>query len=167
MPIRVAILTVSDRSSKGERPDTSGVALAEAVAAQGWEVSARGVVPDEQAQISSQLIEWCDSQKVDLILTTGGTGFAPRDITPEATQAIIHRSAPGLIEAMRSESLKVTPHGMLSRAVAGIRGKTIIINLPGNPKGAVENLQVVLAVIPHAVELLQEHPQAEAHHRII
>jgi molybdopterin adenylyltransferase len=165
MRIRVAILTVSDRSSRGERPDTSGTALAEAISAQGWEVAARGLVPDEQAAIKSQLVDWCNSNTIDLILTTGGTGFAPRDVTPEATQAVIQRPAHGLVEAMRYESLKVTPHGMLSRSVAGIRGKTIIINLPGNPKGAVENLQVVVSVIPHAVELLQEHPQAESHHR--
>jgi molybdopterin adenylyltransferase len=101
---------------------------------------------------------------LDVILTTGGTGFAPSDVTPEATRLVIEREAPGLAEAMRFESLKATPHAMLSRALAGIRGKVLLINLPGSPKGAVENLQVILPVLPHAVELLQMHPDAERHH---
>jgi molybdenum cofactor synthesis domain-containing protein len=122
------------------------------------------ILPDEAAQISGQLSEWADRAAADLILTTGGTGFAPRDVTPEATLAIIERAAPGLAEAMRLESLKVTPHAMLSRAVAGIRKRCIIINLPGSPKGALENLNTVLPVLPHAVELLQDDPHAEAGH---
>jgi len=112
------------------------------------------------------LASWCDSDELDVILTTGGTGFSPRDVTPEATQAVIERPAPGLAEAMRAASLRFTSHAMLSRATAGIRRRTLIINLPGSPKGAVENLQVVLPALPHAVQLLQESSQAEAGHTI-
>lgn len=164
MQIRVAILTVSDRSSRGERPDASGPALAGAVQAQGWQLIETAVVADNQAAIQERLVAWCDQGGIDIILTTGGTGFSPRDVTPEATQAVIQRAAPGLAEAMRQASLSVTPHAMLSRAVCGIRGRTLIINLPGSPKAAVENLATVLPVLPHAVELLQEAPSAEAGH---
>ena len=164
MPIRCAVLTVSDRSSRGERPDASGPALVKVIEEQGWQVVETAIVPDDQAAIEQTLRGWCDRGGVDLLLTTGGTGFAPRDVTPEATQAVIQRSAPGLAEAMRLDSLKVTPHAMLSRAAAGIRGRTIIVNLPGSPKGAVENLRTILPVLPHAVELLQESPSAEAGH---
>ena len=164
MPIRCAVLTVSDRSSRGERPDASGPALVKVIENQGWQVVQSAIVPDEQAAIEQTLREWCDGGGIDLLLTTGGTGFAPRDVTPEATQAVIQRSAPGLAEAMRLDSLKVTPHAMLSRAAAGIRGRTIIVNLPGSPKGAVENLRAILPVLPHAVELLQENSSAEAGH---
>jgi molybdenum cofactor synthesis domain-containing protein len=107
---------------------------------------------------------WSDSNEIDVILTTGGTGFSPRDVTPEATRAVIERDAPGLAEAMRAASLKVTPHAMLSRVVTGIRAKTLIVNLPGSPKGAVENLQVILSVLPHAVQLLREDPASESTH---
>jgi molybdopterin adenylyltransferase len=164
MPVRVAVLTVSDRSSRGERPDLSSPALVETVTEKGWQVSAAEIVPDDQPAIEQALIRWCDSGEIDLILTTGGTGFAPRDITPEATLAVIQRAAPGLAEAMRLESLKVTPHAMLSRAIAGIRARTLIVTLPGSPTAVVENLNAVMQVIPHAVELLQERPSAEAGH---
>jgi molybdenum cofactor synthesis domain-containing protein len=164
--LRFGILTVSDRSARGERADVSGPALVEFVQAQGWQVLHQGIVPDEAEQISQTLVEWTDAGSLDVILTTGGTGFALRDITPEATLAVIHRLAPGLAEAMRQASLKVTPHAMLSRAVAGIRQHTLIINLPGSPKAALENLQVILPVLPHAVELLQDDPGAEAGHRL-
>jgi molybdenum cofactor synthesis domain-containing protein len=110
------------------------------------------------------LAEWADSGQMDVILATGGTGFAPRDVTPEATRAVVERLTPGLDEAMRAVSLKVTPHAMLSRSVSGIRQKTLIINLPGSPKGAVENLQVLIPVLPHALELLQESPDSERGH---
>jgi len=163
-PIRTAILTVSDRSSRGERPDLSGPALLEAVLANGWVAVQTRIVADAIEQIRAVLLAWCSSAEVDVIFTTGGTGFAPRDVTPEATQSIIERSAPGLAEAMRGSSLLVTPHAMLSRATAGIRGRTLIINLPGSPKAAVENLQVVAPVIPHAVQLLREDPRAEQSH---
>jgi molybdopterin adenylyltransferase len=164
--MRVAILTISDRSSRGERPDTSGEALAGQVTGMGWEVSQTAIIPDEADQIQRKLIEWADTQSIDIILTTGGTGFSPRDVTPEATTAVIDRPAPGLAEAMRASSLRFTPHAMLSRATAGIRGKTLIVNLPGSPKGAVENLQVILPVLPHAVELLSGSPHAEQGHKL-
>ncbi|MEJ5313292.1 MULTISPECIES: molybdopterin adenylyltransferase [Anaerolinea] len=164
--IRVSILTISDRSFRGEREDLSGPALVKAIQQLGWNVVQTGLVPDEKEMISNWLIQACDSGKTDLVLTTGGTGFAPRDVTPEATRAILEREAPGIAEAMRQKSLQITPHAMLSRAIAGIRKRTLIINLPGSPKAAVENLQTVAAVIPHAVELLQESPDAEKGHTL-
>jgi len=165
MSIRVAILTVSDRSAHGARPDVSGPALVKAAGQQGWQVSDTRIVPDDQLSIEEVLIAWCDNGQADLILTTGGTGFALRDVTPEATLAVIERTAPGLAEAMRMQSLNITPHAMLSRAVAGIRGQTLIINLPGSPKAALENLRAVLPVLPHAIELLRGDSSAEAGHR--
>ncbi len=164
MNLHIGILTSSDRSSRGERPDLSGPALAEIVRAQGWTVSRTIILPDDLNSLKETLSGWADANDVDVIFTTGGTGFAPRDVIPEATRAVIGREAPGLAEAMRAESLKFTPHAMLSRAVAGIRGKTIIVNFPGSPKAAVENFQVVLPVLEHAVELLRESPEAEKHH---
>lgn len=165
MKIRVAILTISDRSARGERSDASGPALEETVTALGWEVMERAIVPDDLPMIGERLVEWAESGRVDLILTTGGTGFSRRDVTPEATRAVIERAAPGLAEAMRAASLQITPHAMLSRAVCGIRRQTLIVNLPGSPKGAVENLKVILPVLPHAIELLREDPAAEDGHR--
>ena len=162
--IRVGIITVSDRSSRGEREDLSGPALVNKVLSAGYRVISTAIIPDSIEHIKSLLIEWCDSGNYDLILTTGGTGFAPRDVTPEATLAILEKIAPGIPEAMRAHGLKITPHAMLSRQQAGIRKKTLVINLPGSPKGAVENLEVVLQVIPHAIELLQENPSAEKGH---
>ncbi len=164
MTIRFGILTLSDRSSKGERDDASGPALAQLIRAQNWSVARQHILPDEESDICSVLIEWADSGEVDVILTTGSTGFAPRDVAPEATSRVIQRAAPGLAEVMRAESLKKTPHAMLSRAVAGIRGRTLIINLPGSPKGAVENLQIVIPVLPHAVQLLNDDPASEDSH---
>jgi len=156
MNLRFAILTVSDRSSRGERPDTSGPALAELVRSQGWQVVQQRIVPDDVDSIKNILQNWSDAGEADVILATGGTGFAPRDVTPEATRAVVERLTPGLDEAMRSTSLQVTPHAMLSRAVSGIRKRTIIITLPGSPKGATENLQVVLPALEHAIHLLRE-----------
>jgi molybdenum cofactor synthesis domain-containing protein len=164
MMLRVGILTISDRSSRGEREDASGPALARLIQAEGWSVTKQSILPDDASAIRDMLTSWADSAELDVILTTGGTGFAPRDVTPEATRAIIEREAPGLAEAMRSASLKVTPHAMLSRIVTGIRKKTLIINLPGSPKGAVENLQVVIPVLPHATQLLSEDPASESTH---
>src|SRR5690349_19016918 len=164
MTIRFGILTLSDRSSRGERADLSGPALANLIQAEGWSVVQQALLPDEEASIREILMQWADSGKMDVILTTGGTGFAPRDVTPEATRAVIERETPGLAEAMRAASLKITPHAMLSRIMTGMRGKTIIINLPGSPKGAVENLQVIVSVLPHAVQLLQEDPASESTH---
>jgi molybdopterin adenylyltransferase len=164
--MRFGILTISDRSSRGERPDASGPALREAVITQGWQVLYMQVVPDDFMAIRQVLLEWVESGDLDVILTTGGTGFSPRDVTPEATQAVIERPAPGIAEAMRAASLQVTPHAMLSRATAGIRHHTLIVNLPGSPKGAVENLQVFLPVLGHAVALLAEDPGGEAGHQV-
>jgi molybdopterin adenylyltransferase len=163
-PIRVAVLTVSDRSSIGERPDASGPALVDEIERIGWQLQEKKIVPDERLEIEKTLLHWCGLGTIDLILTTGGTGFAPRDVTPEATIAVAERLAPGLVEAMRLASLRITPHAMLSRAAAGIRGQTLIINLPGSPKAAVENLATVIPVLPHAVELLRADPNAEAGH---
>jgi molybdopterin adenylyltransferase len=164
MPIRCAVLTVSDRSARGERPDASGPALVDRCRQAGWQVDVLQIVPDEREQIQHILCAWCDAGEAEVILTTGGTGFAPRDITPEATAAILQRMAPGIAEAMRQDSLRKTPHAMLSRGVAGIRGRTLIINLPGSPRAALENLEVILPVIPHAVELLRESPNSEQGH---
>lgn len=165
MTLRCAVLTISDRSARGEREDRSGPALVDKIHAQGWQVSKQAIVPDDLQEIVQTLIAWADSDMLDVLLTTGGTGFAPRDITPEATRRVIERETPGLVEAMRAASMHVTPHAMLSRAVAGIRGHTLIVNLPGSPRGAVENFQIVLPVLPHAVELLRDAPEAEASHR--
>ena len=163
---RVGVLTVSDRAASGQYEDRSGPAIqemiAERMAAQVVEYS---VVPDEFGAVRNMLITWSDERKLDLVLTTGGTGFAPRDLTPEATKSVIEREAPGLIVTMLRDSLLITPHAMLSRAVAGIRGHTLIVNLPGSPKAARENLDSILPALPHAMELLQDLPGAEAGHR--
>jgi molybdenum cofactor synthesis domain-containing protein len=164
MTIQFGILTLSDRSSRGERADASGPALADLICAQNWSVLEQTILADDESVIRAALIAWADSDRFDVILTTGGTGFARRDVTPEATRAVIQRDAPGLAEAMRSESLKKTPHAMLSRGIAGIRNSTLIVNLPGSPKGAVENLQTILPVLPHAVQLLKDDPNSEASH---
>jgi molybdenum cofactor synthesis domain-containing protein len=165
-PIQIAILTVSDRASAGVYEDKSGPALQElARQALNADVVDATILPDEQAAIAAYLREQADGGGVDLILTTGGTGFAPRDVTPEATRAVIDKEAPGLSEAMREASRQITPHAMLSRSVTGIRGRTLIVNLPGSPKGATENLRVILPALPHAIELLRETPtDASAHH---
>ena len=164
MTLRFGILTASDRSARGERPDASGPALSRLIQEQGWSVNRQALLPDDQSAIRDLLASWADGGELDVILTTGGTGFAPRDVTPEATRLVIEREAPGLAEAMRAASLKITPHAMLSRIVVGIRKRTLIINLPGSPKGAVENLQVVIPVLPHAIQLLQEDPSSESTH---
>ena len=164
--MRVGVLTISDRSSRGERPDASGPGI-EAFARDrlAAEVAASAVIPDDLATIRDTLRAWCDDRDLDLVLTTGGTGFAPRDVTPEATRAVIEREAPGLAEAMRAASLRVTPHAMLSRAVCGIRGRTLIVNLPGSPKAVLENLDTLAPALPHAVQVLRDSPAAEAGHR--
>ena len=165
MSLRVGILTISDRSARGERADLSGPALVQASSEQGWSVVQQAILPDDRESVSALLAQWADSNELDLVLTTGGTGFAPRDVTPEATLAVVERLAPGLAEAMRSASLQITPHGMLSRAAAGIRAHTLIVNLPGSPKAAVENFHVISPVLPHAIQLLREDSQAEAGHQ--
>jgi molybdopterin adenylyltransferase len=164
-PLRISVTTISDRSFEGTRPDASGPALEKVAQEQGWQVVKRLTIPDDFQSIKAALVEWTRAGSMDVILTTGGTGFSPRDITPEATTAVIERPTPGIAEAMRSASLKVTPHAMLSRGTAGIRGRTLIVNLPGSPKAAVENLEVLTPVLPHAVELMREEPGSEAGHR--
>lgn len=166
MKIRIGILTVSDRSFRGERPDSSGPVLEEIVRAQGWLVADQAILPDDLEMLCKLLETWADSGEIDVILTTGGTGFAPRDVTPEATQRIIDRNAPGLAEAMRASSLLATSHAMLSRAITGVRGKCLIVNLPGSPKAAKENFQVIIPVLPHAVQLLNEDLRAEEGHQL-
>lgn len=166
MTWRVGILTVSDRASRGERPDESGPLLKQLLVDHLQADTQRyQILPDDQAAIEACLTEWCDELGLDLILTTGGTGFAPRDVSPEATRAVIQREAPGLVEAMRAASLSHTPHAMLSRAVAGIRGRTLIVNLPGSPTSVRENFAILLPALPHALNLLQGEPGEESAHR--
>ncbi len=152
--IRIAILTASDKGSRGERKDTSSQVIRDMIKSIG-KVVAYEMVPDEKEMISGKLREFCDDLKVDLVLTTGGTGFSPRDVTPEATKEVIEKETPGLPEAMRMFSFKKSPQSILSRAVAGIRKQTLIVNLPGNPKGVQENLEVILDMIPHGINILQ------------
>lgn len=157
--MRVGILTISDRAARGEYVDLSGPALREVIKKYfDEEVELGAIVPDERSKIAVSLRRWCDREKLDLILTTGGTGFAPRDVTPEATRSVIDREAPGLVHAMIAASLKQTPHAMLTRMVAGIRKSTLIVNLPGSPNAALENLQVIISTLPHALELLRGTP---------
>ena len=155
------VITVSDKGFRGERVDTSGPALCEMLKAQGWDVSYTALVPDEADMIQQELIDCADRRKLALVLTTGGTGFSPRDVTPEATLAVVERLAPGIPEAMRAESMRITPHGCLSRETAGIRGGTLIINLPGSRKASTENLSAVLGAIRHGVEILQSAGSAD------
>lgn len=163
--IRAGILTISDRGYRGEYQDRSGPVIRELVTGRlGAAVELEAIVPDERLIIAGTLLTWADEVGLDLILTTGGTGFAPRDVTPEATRDVIEREAPGLAEAMRMASLQVTPHAMLSRAVAGIRGTTLIVNLPGSPKAVRENLETLLPALPHALELLRGEKGADQRH---
>ncbi len=151
--ITVAVLTLSDKGSRGEREDLSGPAIEKMLRAIGAEVKHYEILPDEKDMIKDKLLEY--SRKVDLILTTGGTGLSPRDVTPEATLEVIEREIPGIAEAMRAEGMKKTKRSILSRAVAGVRGQTLIVNLPGSPKAVKENLEVILEAIPHAVEKIK------------
>ena len=156
--LSAGVLTISDRSSQGLRQDASGPQLAELLRKHEIEVVWTDVVPDEERDIRHALIAWADEEQADLIVTTGGTGLSPRDVTPEATMAVVQRLIPGMAEAMRAASMLKTPHAMISRAVAGVRGKTLIINLPGSPKGAVENLEAVLPALKHAIAKIQGDP---------
>ncbi|MFN2172217.1 MAG: MogA/MoaB family molybdenum cofactor biosynthesis protein [Candidatus Promineifilaceae bacterium] len=163
----IGLLTISDRGATGDYKDLSGPLMAEVLGAKtDWTISKRGVVPDELEAIADMLTAWSD-QGLSLILTSGGTGFAPRDITPEATLQVIDRQAPGIAEALRAESLKITRHAMLSRAVAGMRRRTLIINLPGSPKAVQESLDILLPILPHALDLLAEDPGSESEHRSV
>lgn len=155
---KAAVITVSDRSFRGERPDTGGPLVTELLKNAGYVVQTTLVVPDEQVRIEAALRALCDEHPVNLIITTGGTGFSPRDVTPEATLAVCQRLAPGIPEAMRYASMQITPRGMLSRAQAGIRGRTLIVNLPGSPKAAKENLEAVLPALSHGLEMLSGNP---------
>ena len=148
-----AVLTVSDRVSRGERPDEGGPLVAELLKNAGYEVVRTDVVPDEQAQIEAALRQMADDGDIQLLVTTGGTGFAPRDVTPEATLAVCDRLTPGIPEAMRHASMQITGRAMLSRAVSVIRGKTLIVNLPGSPKAVKENLEYILPSLEHGVRI--------------
>jgi molybdopterin adenylyltransferase len=152
---RAGIITVSDKGSQGKREDKSGPVIAEMLAGAAVSIVETVIIPDEVEQIVAALIRMADEEKLDLILTTGGTGVSPRDLTPDATRQVLDKEIPGLAEAMRAASMKITPHAMISRAMAGIRGRSLIINLPGSPKGARENLSVVLPALTHAMEKIQ------------
>lgn len=152
---KAAVITISDAGARGERKDTSGPALCEILRGEGWQVVYTQIIPDESRKIQHVLKKCADELQVNLVLTTGGTGFSPRDITPEATLAVIERQAPGISEAMRMESMRITPKGCLSRGVSGIRKETLIINLPGSEKAVRENIAVVLPALPHGVDMLR------------
>lgn len=156
--IRTGILTASTLGARGEREDTSGQAIRELIEPIGAKVEAYQVATDNLDAISSILRAWADDLALDLILTTGGTGLSPTDVTPEATRLVVDREVPGFAEAMRLEGMKHTPRAMLSRAVAGVRGRTLIVNLPGSPKGVRESLGAIVEVLPHAIEILQRRP---------
>lgn len=160
--IRAVVITVSDRSARGEREDVSGVTLVELLKDTGATVVAAEIISDDLAPLSEKLRAIADRSDINLIMTTGGTGFSPRDNTPEATRAVIEKEAQGLAEAMRFETVKHTPMAILSRGVCGIRSGTLIINLPGSPKGVRESFEVIKAVLPHAVDLLAGRPHFEA-----
>ena len=158
MKYRAQIITVSDKGSRGERIDSSGPALKRMLESQGFNVGDVIIVPDEADMIADAIKRAVDDQKADLVATTGGTGLSPRDVTPEATRMVIDRDLPGFAEVMRSESYKITPHAVISRAICGIRGNSIIINLPGSERAARENLGFVIRAIPHALAKLQGDP---------
>lgn len=153
--ISAGIITVSDKGSQGKREDLSGPAIAEMLAGAAIEIKSTIIIPDEKDEIKKAIIDFSDVKKLDLILTTGGTGVSPRDLTPDATLEVIDKQIPGMAEAMRHQSMLITPHAMISRAVAGIRGKSMILNLPGSPKSVRENLAVVLPALKHAIEKIK------------
>lgn len=161
MAYTAAVITVSDKGARGERVDTSGPALCALLEADGWEVAYTAMIPDGLEPVRSALSDCADRRKVNLVLTTGGTGFSPRDVTPEATLAVVEREAPGIPEAMRAESMRITPRGCLSRSAAGIRGRTLIVNLPGSEKAARENFLAVRDALRHGVDMLLSSGSAE------
>lgn len=154
MSYTAAVITISDKGAAGERIDTSGPALCEILKEDGWDVVYTTIIPDDMEQIKAELVKCSDELKVNMVLTTGGTGFSPRDITPEATMEVVERPTPGIPEMMRAESMKITSHGCLSRSAAGIRKRTLIINLPGSKKASTENLNAVLKPVRHGIEML-------------
>ena len=158
MNFRAAVLTISDRSSRGERPDASGPVVEDLLRQAGYEIVETTILPDEQPRIEEALKTLADRHTADLVVTTGGTGFSPRDVTPEATLAVCDRLTPGIPEAMRYASLQITPRAMLSRAQAGLRKQTLIVNLPGSPKAARENLEAVLPALAHGLQMLSGRP---------
>ncbi len=156
--VKAGILTISDLGSQGKRKDTAGMRLRERLEAAGWTVACREIIPDEKEIISARLREWADTTAVHLVLTTGGTGFAERDVTPEATIEVLDKETPGISEAIRAAGLKKTPHAMLSRGVSGIRRRTLIVNLPGSEKGAIESLDAIIRALPHAIDVILGKP---------
>lgn len=161
MRYTAAVITVSDKGARGEREDKSGPMLCELAAEYGYDVVHTEILPDDREAIRAELIKCCDELGVNLVLTTGGTGFSPRDITPEATQDVVERLTPGIPELMRAESMKITPRGCLSRSMAGIRKRTLIINLPGSPKAAKENILAVIEPVRHGLEMLASEGSAD------
>ena len=161
MAYTAAVITVSDKGARGEREDKSGPALCALALEHGYDVVCTSIIPDEIDQIKAELLRCCDELGVRLVLTTGGTGFSPRDVTPEATMAVVERTTLGIPELMRAESMKITPRGCLSRSAAGIRGRSLIINLPGSPKAAKENLLAVIEPIKHGLDMLASEGSAD------
>ena len=161
MAYTAAVITVSDKGARGEREDKSGPALCALALEHGYDVVCTSIIPDEIDQIKAELLRCCDELGVRLVLTTGGTGFSPRDVTPEATAAVVERATPGIPELMRAESMKITPRGCLSRSAAGIRGRSLIINLPGSPKAAKENILAVIEPIKHGLDMLASEGSAD------
>ena len=161
MSYTAAVITISDKGAKGERVDTSGPNLCEILKEKGFEVVYTNIIPDEMEEIKAELIRCADEKQIALVLTTGGTGFSPRDITPEATLQVIERATPGIPEAMRAESMRITPRGCLSRSAAGIRGRTLIINLPGSKKASQESILAVIDPVEHGLQLLMSEGSAD------
>ena len=161
MSYTAAVITVSDKGYRGQREDTSGPNLVKILTEKGFEVSYTSIVPDKPDMIKEQLVKCADELKIALVLTTGGTGFSPRDITPEATLEVVERLTPGIPEAMRAESMKITPKGCLSRSAAGIRGRSLIINLPGSKKASAENILAVIDPVAHGLDMLYSEGSAD------